>query len=305
VRRRGLVLAVLALAALPACSAAGAWDRAACEPARDAQTGTRPVEIDGRRALVHVPEGYDGTEAQPVVLTWHSYAGSAEQQLEYTGMVPVADEESFILVAPEGTGSPPRFDQELGIRSGADDVGFALALLDRVEDELCTDPARVYSVGQSNGAGITAVLACRAPERFAAIALSSLLLLPDDCGQPAPAVLAYMGTADITIPIGGGRVDCCGGWDVPPADETMARWAAHAGCDDEADLDDEGDNVERRVWSGCDGDREVRYYKIHGGGHTWPGSDEPVPMGNTTQALDAARETWEFFARYSLEDAKR
>lgn len=302
-RRRHLLLAVLVAAALPACSRADAWERAACDPAKPAAPGTRPLEVDGRRALVHVPEGYDGTEAQPVVLTWHSYAGSAKQHLADTGMVPVADEASFVLVAPEGTGRPRRFDQEVGITSEADDVAFALALLDRVAADLCTDPARVYSVGQSNGAGLTAVLACREPTRFAAVALSSLLLLPEGCEQPAPAVLAYMGTADLTIPFDGGRVECCGGWDVPPADETMAAWAAHARCDDDVDLDDEGDNIERRVWDGCDGDREVRYYKIHGAGHTWPGAEEELPIAKTTQAIDAAEETWAFFRRFSLQES--
>jgi polyhydroxybutyrate depolymerase len=306
VRRRDLVLgALLALGVLPSCSTADAWERAACDPAKPAEPGTHPVELDGRHALVHVPEGYDGTEAQPVVLTWHAYGGTAQQQLDYTGMVPVADEESFILVAPEGTGSPPRFDQELGIHSKADDVGFALALLDHVAAGLCADPARVYSVGLSNGAGITAVLGCRAAERFAAVAMSALVLLPEACKQPVPAVLGYMGTADLTIPFEGGHVSCCGGWDVAPADTTMAGWAANAGCDDEADVDDEGDGIERRVWHDCNGDREVRYYVVDGGGHTWPGADQPVPLSDTTQALDAANETWEFFRRYSLDDANR
>jgi len=304
VRRRHLLLgALLALAALPACGTAGAWERAGCDPGKPAEPGTRPIEVDGRRALVHVPEGYDGTEAQPVVLTWHSYAGSAQQQLDYTGMVPVADEESFILVAPEGTGTPPRFDQELGIHSRADDVGFALALLDRVAADLCTDPSRVYSVGQSNGAGITAVLGCRAASRFAAIAMSSLLLLPEGCEGPAPAVLAYMGTADLTIPYEGGFVSCCGGWDVPPADQSMAGWAAHAGCEPEPAVEDQGSGIERRVWEGCAGEREVRYFVIHDGGHTWPGADQQIPIAKTTQALDAATETWAFFRRFSLPES--
>ena len=254
---------------------------------------------------MHVPEDYDGTEEQPVVVTLHSYGSSAEEHLDYTQMVPDADDESFVLVAPEGSGLPPRFDQEIGITSQVDDVAFVVSLLDRVSTELCVDASRVYAVGQSNGAGLAAVLGCREPARFAAIAMSSLLLLPEGCEQPAPAVLAYMGTNDITIPFGGGHVECCGGWEVPPADMTMAAWAAHGGCEAEPDVDDLGDGIERRVWSGCgpDGEREVRYFVIDGGGHTWPGSDTEVPFGETTQALDAAEETWRFFRRFTLPDA--
>ena len=285
---------------LPACGDDASWERAECTPARPAEPGTRPLELDGRRALVHVPEGYDGTEAQPVVLSFHGYGSSAEDHADYADLRPVADDKSFVVVLPQGTGAPSRFDQEVGITSEADDVGFSLALLDRVAADLCVDPARVYATGQSNGAGMSAVLACRAPDRIAAIALSSLLLLPERC-EARPPVLGFMGTHDLVIPYPGGEVACCGGWSIPPADETMQAWAEHDGCDAEPDVDDEGDGIERRVWTGCVDGGEVRYYVIDGGGHTWPGADEEG-LGPTTQSLDASEEVWRFFRRFSLAD---
>jgi polyhydroxybutyrate depolymerase len=302
-------LAVVALASVFTACGSGGWTRAACAPARPHGSGFVNLRLTSkgapRAAILYVPKGYDGDRQYPLVLTWHGYGAGAEVQIHDAAMLRLADDKDFLLLAPQGTGNPARFNLERGITSNVDDVGFALDLLDTVQREYCVDAARVYSMGASNGAGMSALLACRAPDRIAAAGLVSLLLIDDGCETPGTPVLAIQGDADLIVPIKGGQVSCCGGWDIAPAAKTMADWAAHDGCRGAGDTKQISDHVKRTIWDACDNDLEVRYYVVHGGGHTWPGTESDGPLGHTTGELDASKEMWRFFSRFSREPAGR
>lgn len=252
-----------------------------------------------------MPSGYDGDKEFPLVLTWHGYGASADEHIRYADMLRLADDKGFLILAPQGTGNPSRFNLERGITSNVDDVRFALDLIDTVGREYCVDAGRVYSTGVSNGAGMSALLACRAPDRFAAVGLVALLLIEDDCKTPGVPVLAIMGDADLVVPIGGGRVSCCGGWDIAPAGQTMARWATHDGCRGNGGVKQISEHIRRTIWSGCGTGLEVRYYVVQGGGHTWPGTEGDGPLGHTTGEMDASTEMWRFFSRFEREPRTR
>ena len=272
--------------------------RIPCEPERPSETGLMSLELQSggmeRSALLYVPASYDGSVEFPLVLNWHGYGSNAVKHMKYADLLPLADEERFLVVAPQGSGMPRRFNVGAGITSDADDVQFALDLIDRIGTELCLDHRRVYSVGVSNGAAMSAVLACTTPARFAAIGMVALLLKPDECMQPTPAVLGIMGDADLVVPIQGGRVNCCGGWPIAPAEVTMQRWADHLHCEDSSD-ERAAEHVERRTWHGCDDGRPVVYYLVRGGGHTWPGSGGDGPLGPTNREINASEIMWSFF----------
>jgi polyhydroxybutyrate depolymerase len=65
------------------------------------------------------------------------------------------------------------------------------------------------------------------------------------------------------------------------------------------------DHVRRTIWDSCRDDVEVRYYVVHGGGHTWPGIESDGPLGHSTGELGASKEMWRFFSRFSREPAGR
>lgn len=303
-RRRHLVV-VVALLPFVGCGDDG-WARAACEPARPHDAGASTITLTSggieRSAALYVPDGYDGTEEAPLVLSWHGYSSNAVDHLQYADLRPVADDDDVIVVLPQALGEPTRFNMEVGITGETDDVAFAVDLLDRVIADLCVDESRVYSVGSSNGAGMTALLACRVPERFAAIAMVNLVIHYEPCAGPTPAVLGMMGNHDLVVPIQGGRVNCCDGWPIAPADETMERWRSQAGC---GEPDEEGieDHVTRTRWRDCAGDVEVEWYEIDEHGHTWPGARENPAMGPTNQEIDASEVVWGFFRRFTREPA--
>lgn len=302
------VLAVVALSSvLGGCGSSG-WTRAACAPARPHGSGFVHLRLTSkgapRAATLYVPKGYKGDHQFPLVLTWHGYGSGADVQIHDPVAVKLADDKGFLLLAPQGTGKPARFNLERGITSNVDDVAFGLDLIDTVQRDYCVDAARVYSMGASNGAGMSALLACRAPDRIAAVGFVALQLIEDTCAQPATPVLAIQGDADLVVPIKGGHVSCCGGWDIAPAAQTIARWAKHDGCRGAGDTKQVSEHVKRTIWSSCRGDAEVRYYVVHGGGHTWPGKEGDGPLGHTTGELDASKEMWSFFSRFSREPTR-
>jgi polyhydroxybutyrate depolymerase len=300
---RLVAVLAIAVALLSSCGKDG-WTRAECSPAKPATAvGMQPLHIESggmqRTGIVYVPKGYDGTKEYPLVFNWHGYGSSAKEHLAYADLIPKADAEDFLVVAPDGTENPARFNLEAGITSKADDVQLASDVIDQLSHDLCVDATRIFSVGVSNGGGMSGLLACRdGASRFAAVAMVALELKPADCTSPSPSVLAIQGDADLVVPFQGGRVNCCGGWPIAAAQETMQQWAEQLGCtrDDESNV---SKHVTRRTWRGCDDGRSVVFYRVHGGGHTWPGVEGKGPLGFTTGEIDAADVVWDFFEQFT------
>jgi polyhydroxybutyrate depolymerase len=282
---------------------------AACTPERPATPGqsTATFAVGGtdRSYVLHVPPGYDGRTRVPLVFDFHGNGSSAAIQLLYSGLAPVADREGFVVVAPEGQGSPRHFTLLGATPTEADDADVTVALLDHLEEQLCLDPTRVYATGMSNGGALSSVLACRAPDRFAAVAaVAAFLYLPacEDADRAVP-LAAFMGTADPIVPFAGGRVNCCGNPNIPGAEGTIASFARHAGCDGEPATSRLGTTVELRRWNGCDDGAAVDFYVVEGGGHTWPGSPIDLTsrgLGATTHDVDATTTIWAFFEEHRL-----
>ncbi|MBP9152208.1 MAG: T9SS type A sorting domain-containing protein, partial [Flavobacteriales bacterium] len=55
------------------------------------------------------------------------------------------------------------------------------------------------------------------------------------------------------------------------------------------------------VYSGGDAGSSVEFYRINGGGHTWPGSNPLISIGVTNRDFSASKEIWRFFSQYSLD----
>jgi polyhydroxybutyrate depolymerase len=47
------------------------------------------------------------------------------------------------------------------------------------------------------------------------------------------------------------------------------------------------------TYEGCSAD--VVFYRIDGGGHSWPGASADVPLGSTTRTIDANELIVDFF----------
>lgn len=263
-----------------------------------------------RRYLSVVPEG-EGPF--PLVLALHGRLGSGAQMLKLSGLVPIAQRERFVLVAPDGIGRSWADGRGTSPASkeGVDDVGFLLALVDEFVAKHRVDPARVYVVGMSNGGFMALTLACRVPERFAAVGSVTGFMGTDFAKGCAPArpvpVMIVAGDTDPIVPFAGGELEG-GRGHILGAEATFARWRALNGCVGEPVVTaledrapDDGTTIERREVTGCAAGASVRLDVVRGGGHGWPRGDRYLPesiIGKTSQDDDASEALWAFLSPF-------
>lgn len=241
---------------------------------------------DGRSYRLHIPPGYDGRAALPLVLSFHGFGRSAVEQEAYSGFVPIADREGFILVTPEGSGYPPGwaisgvYDED-----GVDDVAMTAALVRALDDSLCLDADRTYATGLSNGAEMASQVGCLLPDVFAAVAPVAGVVY-QGCGGDGMALITFHGTNDFNVPFES----------APPA---VGEWSAHNGCAAIPVDESLSDAIERLTYSSCTAGADVVFYVIHGGGHTWPGADDEAGgVGPTTHEIAASELIWAFFVAH-------
>jgi polyhydroxybutyrate depolymerase len=180
-----------------------------------------------------------------------------------------------VLAAPEQPAG--RSTWQLSRRSGGDDVARTRRLLDRLQALDCTDPARVYVAGFSNGAGFATRLACElAPRVAAVVAVAGSYLATDACPARGPrvALMEIHGDADPyfgTVP------------------RLLGLWRTRDRCQGRAVVTHPRPGATRTAWRGCAVERVV----LRGTRHLWPGA--PAREANPTgfRATDAA---WAFLS---------
>ena len=305
-----LLVAALALAACSSGGGAGNAGRpdgattddsvaapAACDPPRPVVATDAPQSFrfgDRRRAyLLALPDEYDGTTEYPLVFSFHGFAGSKEGHNANAAMAEKGTARGYIVVTPDALGEPRGWNY-LGNPAQADDFGFVDALVVDLSERLCIDADRVHAGGHSAGSAFAGFLQCRAPYRFAAVAMVAAFI-PTTCpvGQATPSVIAFHGTADPAVPYDGGSVGG-GSVGIPPVLQTLEQYADAYGCDRPATEDEPAPGVETDALTGCAGGSEVVLYTIVGGTHDWPGNPgRPAPSG--AQAYPATDAIFDFF----------
>jgi polyhydroxybutyrate depolymerase len=191
-----------------------------------------------------------------------------------------------------------------GDGEGVEDVQFIADLLDQLQRSYSIDTNRVYANGLSNGGGMSCLLACKLPNRIAAIgSVSGAYLVPRsewNAPRKAPMIL-FHGTEDPLVPFHGGPSKV---FPVPfPDVPSWVHWlGTNYGCPPEpAKLPDAGTASGLRYSGGTNG-AEVVFYTLRGGGHTWPGG-KPMPallVGQTPADINATRLMWNFFQQHPM-----
>ena len=264
---------------------------------------------------LYAPPDYDPARAAPAVFSFHGFLSNPTSHALITGWHKLADKEGFLVIYPQGTGFPQRWDagETWGV-SDVDDVEFFTDLIDDLSTIAAVDPARIYVNGFSNGGGMTVHIGCQAAESVTAIgSVAGAIVSMEDCSpsRPVPA-MAFHGTSDPIVKYGGGDLE---GWllrwaagltNAPSyflgAEDWTAAWAEGNGCDPTPETIPPQGDVRGTRYTGCEQDATVVLYTIDGGGHAWP-AGMPIPfVGRTTYDINATEELWEFFQAYSLDD---
>lgn len=268
-----------------------------------------------REAVVHVPDNYDPAQPAPVLLAYHGYKGTASEMQEFTGL----DRVPAIVVYMQGVGDA--WEGAPYAKTGdGEDLRFTDDMLASLNTTYSLDRSRIYATGMSNGGGFAAKLACRQPEKFAAVAAVSGAYYPgmqSDCAPATTSLLDMHGSQDSTISYDGGSRH---GSPYLAARTLAQDVAGRAGCQASPVTTSLADDVRRVEWPMCrpssDGQsRSVVHLRVGDGGHTWPGDDtgrsgdngETRSVGSsssssepTSFSMDATNEVWSFVSEHRL-----
>lgn len=264
--------------------------QAAAFPRGDA-AGALTIGGLNRTYTVHSPPGLDRPAG--LVLNLHGAGMTGPAQAGATNYNAIADQYGFVVAYPDGVDLSWADGRGASLpdRQGIDDVGFLVALAERLREEYGVDPGHVFVTGTSAGGFMASRLACERADVFAAAApVAGTLASGFPCAPSQPvSVLAVHGTADPVVPFAGGPMVGRGGPSDIVAPAAMAqRWRELDGCP--APIEEVQGSVHRFVAAGCAGGTEVVFVQIDGGGHVWP--------GGLFAPFDASQSSGQFFATH-------
>lgn len=276
----------------------------------------RAIPVDGttRSYLVHVPSAYQPDSPAPVVLILHGAGMNARMMVPFCGMNEKSDETGFLAVYANGTGVGFAHVFNAGHATGPlakqlpNDVHYMAAVLDDLASVARVDAHRIYATGFSNGGMMCYRLAAEMADRIAAIAPVSGTLSVNDPNPARPVPLLHLhGTADSVVPFDGPDEQTPEFLKFQSVASTIHTWVRINHCQSQptqtelADRADDQTTVTRTRYPPLANGAEVQLITIHGGGHTWPGREPPVPfIGRSTQDISANDVIWEFFSRHRL-----
>jgi len=250
----------------------------------------------------------------PLLLALHGAGGTGPGMAALTGLATRGPAAGFTAVFPDGVAhvwNDARQAPGLARRTGVDDVGFLVAMIEQLDAEREAG-GPVYLTGMSNGALLSESMARRAQLDVAGLAVvagSGTATARDAVPLPRQAarVVLFAGTADPLVPYAGGPITLpwlrgrgrragpgTGRRGVAaPAEAVAGDWAHANRCDaaPSSELLAIGGHlpVTRVTWR-AGGAPRVDLYRIDGGGHTWPGGGRYLPerlVGPVAHRLDA------------------
>ena len=264
-------------------------------------TTSTTVVSTARAYSKFIPSSYSKGTSLPLVVLLHGYGATGAMQESYMKFESVAETNKFILVYPDGTvdSSGRRFwnatDACCDFFSAVADDVYLLSILKEMESSYSIDAKRIYFVGHSNGGFMSYRMACKYPDRVAAIAslAGASYFKTTDCGaKSSVSVLQVHGTKDGTILYDGGQIL---GTSYPGAVASASQWATFNQCTQNAvtrstkfDLEPNitGDETSVTAWTNCQNSSEVELWTMEGATH--------IP----TLASTFATKIWEFFAAH-------
>ncbi|MFX0100271.1 MAG: alpha/beta hydrolase family esterase, partial [Candidatus Hodarchaeota archaeon] len=254
-----------------------------------AQLETGSFEFEGilREYKVFLPQNYNSATNMPVVFNLHGDTRDHQWAMDYTQMNAVADSAGFIVVYPNGVIVNYR-TWSFGTSNEVNDVGFINALIDTLDRHYNIDMERIYVCGFSSGGMMSCKLACQLSQRITAVATVAGGIVEgvannSDTYHPMP-FLSIHGTEDSY----GGVPSSVPSSNIWGPEQTVKFWANFNFCSEAdtisiADLDtSDRCTVEKITYENGILNSHVLFYKIIGGGHTWPDAGFDFWIGGNT-----------------------
>lgn len=294
------------------------------EPA-DSPMTLHKIDVNGveRHYSLYLPpaltESPDSDAVYPLVVVFHQAGGSGEGIARLTQFNTYAARDNVIIAYPEGPQGYwdygvglPQWDVIFDLN---DDVAFFDILLETLLADYPIDATRIYAVGFSNGARMAFRVGCEFGNRLSGIVAVAASISDEVTGAcPAETRVSVMymhGTEDTITPwegeelTDGGRLIS----HALSAPDTVTFWAAQNQCDSQPVIEDMPDAnpddrvmVRRVTFSGCEGERQVIFYAVLGGGHDWLGGIPNLMPSDYKPSGAATAYSWDFFGLPPITD---
>lgn len=254
-----------------------------------------------RTYSVYIPS--QPTNDMPLVINFHGAGGFAWPLIQRSVFKELAEENHFIYICPQAT-----MYEQAGIPSWnvvdfiqVDDLGFINAMMDQIIADYSIDTKRIYACGMSSGGYMTYYLALKKAYRLAAIApvagLPTTFYMTNGSLSWKLPLLHMHGTKDLTVSTEGGNYSAS-------VDSTLAFFIRSNSCNPVPEISEisdthpeDGSTITVYKYFSPEFHKDVFYYEIVNGGHSWPGSlDNPT----SNRDIIAEYEIWNFFRNYSL-----
>jgi len=248
-----------------------------------------------REYYIYIPSSYTPSSNASLMFVLHGYGSSATNIMFYSSFQNLAEEDSYIIVYPQGSLLNGVTHWNVGgwtIGSTANDVDFIETIIELVDNEYFINNERIYSTGMSNGGYMSYHLACNT-NLFAAVASVTGSMTPETYNNCSPtnatSILQIHGLQDFTVPYTGAP------WSktIP---EVMEYWSEYNNCNEDplssiTDLSD-GSYIYFDSYQNCSNEVGVDLILHSTMGHTWPSTNN--------HSMSATAEVWGFFKDYDL-----
>ncbi len=256
-----------------------------------------------------MPESARGIENRPLLVLFHGATQMASGIELLSWYYPVAEDAGLVVAYPEASGdywntpnSPPAY-------WSVPDIPFVDALVEDVVARHGVDRGRVYVAGFSNGAIFAELYTCLRGNSVAGLGIVG-------AGMSADVSVSCPWERAVPTIVMFGDLDPQFFWDEGLAAGVgmlggggTASWLADRnGCDPTPSIvavgEEVDDGTEVELWrhEPCTTGATVDFYRIIGGGHTWPGS--PLNLGpgfgRKTRRINASRTMTDFFLPFSV-----
>ena len=241
----------------------------------------------------YVPPNLDTTKSIPLLFALHGYGSYASRHLDYTNYMPLADENNFIVIYPQGaTTSTLSTHWNIGgwtSKSTINDLNFIETIINLVKDKIQIDETRIYSSGMSNGGYMSYHLACNLSDKFAAVASVTGSMSFDtfnDCNPSHPtAVLQIHGLLDFVVPYNGNS----GSKSIP---DVVDYWVNYNSCNLEPNRVINDNFIVFDTYENCLNNLNVKLIVHPEMGHDWPSI--------YSYGVSASIEIWNFLSKYNI-----
>ena len=272
----------------------------------------RVIEHEGleRSFLIYVPKNIK--ENAPLVVAIHGYTSSAKTLMGYSGINQIADVEGFMVAYPQGTKDSRdnnffNVGYEFHSDSKVNDVNFIREIVLNLTKDYKLNSKRVFATGMSNGGDMSYLLACTSSDLFTAVAPVAGVMMKDTLENCNPEkkipIFEIHGTKDSISKFEGdmNNEDKWGAYyDLP---STIEFWVNKHALNEKETIQLENKNTEdgttitfERYWSD-ESQREVWFYIVNDGNHTWPGMTGLFSR-TANQDINSAEEIWKFFSKF-------